>query len=417
MTEVSGVVEGSSPPRSSRRRFVQLPEEVADDCALGLNAYQRVAQSTDKLPKPGLELPILGLFGEVGGLLTVFKKKQRDQASFDRYRDALVEEFGDVLWYFSALASRAGLKLAVLAQRMFREIEDWDIVDDEFGCFGDIQAAQDTAMPEQEFSRRAIALAGTVGDLLNDFRLDAFKNNRDKLSAHFVDIFVALVAAADAAGVSLEEAATENLQKIFSRWPLNAVYPDRTDGALREYERLPSRLKVFTSEEEIGGRLFVLQRCNEIYIGDRLTDNKEEGDDYRFHDVFHISFAVHLGWSPVLRALLHLKRKSDPNIDENQDGARAILIEEGVATFIFGRGHALGLFDGITQVDYDLLKYVTEFVRGYEPERCSMWQWERAILDAFKVFRELKKHRRGIIVADLEEHTLEFVEWQNINIS
>lgn len=410
MTEVSMDTGGNLPPQPSRRPLVLLPEEVADGAALGLNAYQRVAQSTDKLPRSSLELPILGLFGEAGGLLTVFKKKQRDQASFDRYGAALIEEFGDVLWYFSALASRAGLKLAVLAQRMFREIEDWDVVDAEYGCFGDIQGQLNPAMSADEFSKRAIALAGAVGDLLNDFRLDAFKSNRDKLSAHLVDIFVALVSAADAAGISLNEAATTNLQKIFSRWPLKPVYPERADSALKEYERLPSRLEVVISEEEIVGRLFVLQRCNEVYIGDRLTDNKEESDDYRFHDVFHMAFAVHLGWSPVLRALLHLKRKSDPNVDENQDGARAILIEEGVSTFIFGRGQALGLFEGISQVDYDLLKYVTEFVRGYEPERCCMWQWERAILDAFKVFRELKRHRRGIIIADLDKHTLDFVE-------
>ena len=37
------------------------------------------------------------------------------------------------------------------------------------------------------------------------------------------------------------------------------------------------------------------------------------------------------GWSPVLRSLLKLKRKTDPELDENQDGARATIIEEGIA--------------------------------------------------------------------------------------
>jgi len=39
-----------------------------------------------------------------------------------------------------------------------------------------------------------------------------------------------------------------------------------------------------------------------------------------------------------------------------------------------------------------------------------LWQWERAILDGFKVFRALKKYRKGFIVTDIEEHTIEFVK-------
>ncbi|MEN2469325.1 hypothetical protein [Burkholderia sp. GS2Y] len=50
---------------------------------------------------------------------------------------------------------------------------------------------------------------------------------------------------------------------------------------------------------------------------------------------FHLAYVAHLGWSPVIRALLKLKRKSDPKLDENEDGARAAIIEEGIATWIF----------------------------------------------------------------------------------
>ena len=155
-------------------------------------------------------------------------------------------------------------------------------------------------------------------------------------------------------------------------------------------------------------RTFVIQKCNNIIIGDRLTDNKIEKDDYRFHDVFHNAFAVHLGWSPVLRALFHLKRKSIPEVDENQDGARAMLIEEGVSTFIFSHGLERGLFKDINHVDYDLLKSIQEMIKGYEVERCALWQWEKAILDGFQVFRALTKYRRGYVISDIEKHSLEF---------
>jgi len=53
---------------------------------------------------------------------------------------------------------------------------------------------------------------------------------------------------------------------------------------------------------------------------------------------------------------------------------------------------------------------VHELVRGYEVESRPLWQWERAILEGFRVFRELKKHRNGAVVIDLTKRTIEFEE-------
>lgn len=223
-----------------------------------------------------------------------------------------------------------------------------------------------------------------------------------------VEVFRALVAAADSADVDMEAAALENLKKTFSRWPAEMTYPPRFDIDMPKNERLPSWLEFYIAEESAGDKQYVIQKCNRIIIGDRLTDNKMERDDYRFHDVFHLAFAVHLGWSPVLRALLHLKRKCDPELDENQDGARAMLIEEGVATFIFGRGLECDLFRNVDHVDYDLLKSIQDFVRGYEVARCALWQWEKAILDGFSIFRQLSDKRKGYVMADFDNHTISF---------
>jgi NTP pyrophosphatase (non-canonical NTP hydrolase) len=403
-------------PPSRIEPFVILPPEVEEAGSVGMNAYQRVTKTTDRMERSGLDVPILGLFGEVGSLLSALKKKQRDQAAFTKYDTAILEELGDVLWYFSNIASRAGLDLSVLAQRMFREVGDWDEVEShEAGTFGDIQAQQERAASPGEFGARLIDLAGRVGDLVNDFGSGRIKANRDVLSAHLVDIFRTLVAAADAAHVSLDDAAYRNLQKIFSRWPIEPRYPEPFDVGMPNNERLMRKFTMVFDELEVNGKLYVIQKCNGIIIGDRLTDNKTEKDDYRFHDVFHIAYAVHMEWSLVLRALFKLKRKSKPEVDENQDGARAILIEEGVSTFIFGRGIDRGRFEGLQHVDYDLLKSIQEFVRGYEVERCALWQWEKAILDGFRVFRELTKHRRGRVIADLDAHTLEFREGTDEN--
>jgi NTP pyrophosphatase (non-canonical NTP hydrolase) len=385
-----------------------LPSDLDDLDDLSMNEYQKFTRETDRMPPDSLDMPLLGLFGEIGSLLSELKKKQRDQRAYIKYDGAVLEELGDVLWYFCRLAARADLSLEVLAQRSFRDLRDWDLVDETFhGRFGDIQKAHDAAAAA-EYETRLVLLAGRAGDLMNDFGAGRITANRDVLSAHLVDVFRALIAAAEAADVSLDEAARRNLEKTFSRWPSRECYPPLVDGHMIEIERLPRQFSMSFEEHNAAGKTYVIQKCNGIIIGDRLTDNKSEKDDYRFHDVFHISYAVFLGWSPVLRSLFHVKRKSDPETDENQDGARAILIEEGVSTFIFGRGQQLNLYEGLDHVDYSLLKSIRELIRGYEVEQCGLWQWEKAILNGFKVFRELKRHRCGIIVADLIAHTLTF---------
>jgi hypothetical protein len=278
---------------------------------------------------------------------------------------------------------------------------------DEFGTWADIQS-QHPATPYEELTMCMSLLAELTGELAGDSRAGRLVNNRDRLSGQLVAILRALISTAEAADVDLDAAARRNLEKIFSRYPLDSTYPTLTDTDVPPSERLPRRFEMLIEEHEVNGKTYVLLTCNGVIVGDRLTDNKAEKDDYRFHDVFHIAYAVHLGWSPTLRVLFRVKRKSVPLLDENEDGARAGLIEEGISTFIFGRALERNLFQGLTRLDFDLLKLVQEFARGFEVERCALWQWERAILDGFRVFRELKIHRKGYVSADLEAHTMEF---------
>jgi hypothetical protein len=139
-----------------------------------------------------------------------------------------------------------------------------------------------------------------------------------------------------------------------------------------------------------------------LNFGDRLSDNIEgEDDGYRFHDIFHFAYAVYVGWSPVLRSLLKVKRKMDESVDEGQDGARAGIIEEAVSAIVFSRAKHMNMFD-VTHVDYDLLKTIQEFVRDYEVSHVELWQWEKAILEGYRVFRLLRINRGGTVVLDLK---------------
>jgi NTP pyrophosphatase (non-canonical NTP hydrolase) len=389
-------------------RFIVLPADIPAEGGIPLAAYQRAACRTDELANADLGTPILGLFGEVGSLVAALKKKRREGPAFASYDAEVIEELGDVLWYLSTIASHAYLDLGELAQHARSDLS----VGSERDANGDatftaFQAKQWPSPGENDVLSRMTELAARSGELVQGFRTGCLAD-RGALSTGLVAILRSVADVANAASVDLNAAARANLEKAFSRWPLERSYPPLADAHCVPDEQLPRSFEIFIEEQQVGGKTYVLQKRNAVIIGDRLTDNKTEKDDYRFHDVFHIAYAVHLGWSPVLRALFRVKRKSQPELDESEDGARAILIEEGIATFVFGRALERGLFAGLTHLDYGLLKLVQDFARGFEPERCALWQWERAILDGFSVFREFKRYRRGFIKANLVEHTLSF---------
>ena len=61
-----------------------------EDAPLGLDEYQQFTTQTDKNSRAGIEelgFVLLGLFGEVGSLLSELKKKQRDTDAYVAYHD------------------------------------------------------------------------------------------------------------------------------------------------------------------------------------------------------------------------------------------------------------------------------------------------------------------------------------------
>src|SRR5882672_8018973 len=93
---------------------------------LTLNEYQAQALQADRKPETSLAFPLLGLFGETGTLLSVVKKKQRDAAYYLGYAPHVIEEIGDVLWYFAMVAHRGGVLLSDIANNFGRGLVDWE---------------------------------------------------------------------------------------------------------------------------------------------------------------------------------------------------------------------------------------------------------------------------------------------------
>jgi NTP pyrophosphatase (non-canonical NTP hydrolase) len=369
--------------------------------------YAAQALMTDQRSDSGsLTFPLLGLFGETGSLLSEVKKKQRDRASYIGYAEAVVEELGDVLWYLTTVAARGGLSLdAIMTTAISGEFSSGQAP----LTFASLQPAimATPAEPTAAFENTLLRLAGEVGLLVADQEASRLAD-RTILADRLEAITRTLIQAANEAGVTIEAAAVKNLAKIFDRWPRERVYPKPFDCEAESEERLPRDLYIDIFERQVRGQTYVFQRCNGINIGDRLTDNAMRPDDYRFHDVFHYAYVAVLTWSPVIRALFRLKRKSAPKIDEAQDGARAILIEEGITTWIFGHAMNLNLFADMKPGDlpFGLLKHVRQFVAGYEVDQCPLWMWEEAILQGYAAFRFLREHRRGRLHIDMNNRRL-----------
>ena len=80
--------------------------KVTSKGSMLLRDYMGEIEPTDKLPPDDLHPVLMGLFGEVGSIMATVKKHIREEAAYAGYRQAVEEEFGDALWYFTALCRR-----------------------------------------------------------------------------------------------------------------------------------------------------------------------------------------------------------------------------------------------------------------------------------------------------------------------
>ncbi len=336
-----------------------------------------------------------GLFGEVGGIMSTAKKHIREKSAYPGFKRAAEEEFGDTLWYLAALCRRLNIPLGNLLAEAAKN-EHCQIMGLTSGE-GDGVAAHvvvpismdsvDTTL--FELGRSAAALLGPVPDYAT---IAAFASN-------YLD-------ALQAVNLTLPDVVRSNLLKargtFITPLPRDLIDFDADFGV---EEQLPRTFKIRVNQRG-SGRSYL--QWNGVFIGDPLTDNIADPDGYRFHDVFHFAYVAILHWSPVVRALIKHKRKSRPEYDEAQDSGRAIVVEEGLTAWIFTRAKELNFFDGQERVSLGLLKTIGEFVNGYEVSRCPLKLWERAILEGYGVFRQIRAANGGWIIGDREQRTIQY---------
>jgi MazG C-terminal domain len=168
------------------------------------------------------------------------------------------------------------------------------------------------------------------------------------------------------------------------------------DSSYSVEEQLPRFFTVSFKEVGVGskGEVRVVLNDNK-QIGDIINDNAHHDDYYRYHDIFHYTFATLLGWSPCTRAMIKCKRKSNPLIDEIEDGARAAITEEALSMIIFNEAKRKDFFRKTNKISKTTLKIIKEMTQPFEVKVVTEEQWEQTILIAYKVFRFLITHKGG----------------------
>jgi NTP pyrophosphatase (non-canonical NTP hydrolase) len=288
---------------------------------------------------------MLGLASETGSILNVYKKYLRDGIGLAANREFLREELGDLLWYAAAVATACGLDLDEVAETNLERARD-------------------------RYLRRRME-----PDLSSLPVFDARYPEHERFPRRLVVAFVerALLSGRVSAHLTLVEAEPN----VFPRGPM-------------------------TVEGKLAGF-----RVGEP-LGDSLKDNTRRLDAYRFHDAIHLGFMATLGWSPTMRALLRLKRRSDPEIDECEDGARAIFTEEGLAALLSRLAPRRTGFLSETSIDRSVIEVARAAASDLEVEALPAWLWRRAIYQGFKAMRQLSENCGGHLVADLDARTLTY---------
>ena len=70
-----------------------------------ISHYVNGVKETDKYAAD-VHPALMGIFGEVGSLVSAAKKYKREGQAFSDYGFSLVEEMGDAIWYFVAVCNR-----------------------------------------------------------------------------------------------------------------------------------------------------------------------------------------------------------------------------------------------------------------------------------------------------------------------
>jgi NTP pyrophosphatase (non-canonical NTP hydrolase) len=265
-----------------------------------------------------------------------------------------------------------------------------------------------------------LGLAGEIGSLVAQYKKiqrdrTGYRAFSEEVREELGDVFWYATALARRCNLNLDEILADNIRKTrqrFLRPPTPPPHP-LLDANADTSERLPRSLDITFTEsvsQDRGTepmRVVYIHRGSEA-VGDPLDDNSDDDDEYRYHDIFHLAHMAVLGWSPVMRKLLRVKRAADRDLDRVQDGGRAIAVEEGLSAYVFAAARAHSYFRTSTTVPSEVIKACQAMTAHLEVSRRTSQDWQYAILTGYRVFAELTSNRGGTVHVDLHRRCLSY---------
>lgn len=261
-----------------------------------------------------------------------------------------------------------------------------------------------------------LGMIGEVGSVISELKKkirdgDGYDNFKDQLKEELGDVLWYISTIASRNNIELEEIAKSNLVKTIDRFSDEDFSSFKTyDESYPIEERFQREFEITFVETTVGEKTTVeIKDVNGNRIGDPITDNSYNKDGYRYHDIFHFGYVAFLAWSPVIRKLMKVKRKSDDQIDEIEDGARAAITEELVSLYIYNYAQNHQLFKYSDRVDTEVLKTIKKLVSGIEVHDCTLKQWETAIISSYQVFEKLIKNKGGRVLVSIKNRNLLYI--------
>ncbi|RED11763.1 hypothetical protein [Parasphingopyxis lamellibrachiae] len=432
-----------------------------------IERYAKSVAETDQISKKAnvekraeanpREIAVLGLASELGSVISAIKKNWLQEGgvlSSPLAKAELEEEIGDAMWYAFALAKIEGLDsnldiLIANIRHLQSEVTDQAkrggrirelFSDEEVQAFLEGADAfrtkrQRTLLDYQGLAFRtartekytllkvcAAVLTQLSAQLMREFLPDFETELNTELNDRSTEVVLGeiawhLCAIASLYKIDMNKVASENIDKANARRNDGEATPLH-DRLAPQGQQIPRYFKVeFRSVSADTVEIYL----GEDRAGDPLRDQYSIKDGYRFHDVIHLANAAVLGWSPVLRDLMKIKRTHCSETKQNEDGGRSAVVEELVIKHVHWEAaqrakhlhpdltpYDRPLFPEGEEIPFSLLKTVRGLTIGHEVYANKYWEWELAIREGYRVFQLLKKHKGGVVGVNLTARRLEF---------
>ncbi len=444
-------------PVEAKEHNVEADESSAPVLVADYDRFVRASDhSCDKSHEQRLDIATYGLAAELGSVISAVKKRLLGEGGSEEWNaanDEILEELGDVLWYGFSLSHHANedAPISIFAhdiEKLRREVGASDerareiqrvLAPEERAEF--LRAAEEfprlgAGLTFDDYQLLAIRTARTRDRTLVEVCLavlwqltaEIFRRKLPKIELRLNNALAArpindllgeiawhVSALANTYGLTLSQVARHNMEKVAYRLDRTCPTPLHDEDF---EERFPRQMEIaFVTVSNGRSRMYY----NGRQLGDELTDNAYDDDGYRFHDIMHLANVAKVGWSPVVRGLLGLKRKSNRATDAVEDGARAKIVEEALIKAIHSEGTKLAglrgpqpqnvpvrLFISPRDLTFRFLNFIHNFVRGLEVEKNRSWEWEEAIMEGHDIFFKLRCEGQGTVTLDLNARTIAF---------